>query len=396
MTNLQGDSPNRPSISTEIAQPAIGIALIPLALIEGNPWQTRIDDDPAHVRRVAEDIQARAAADPDDPQMGLLQAPTARPHPTEYGRYQLAFGHTRLAAFKYLTTSPDDGPRWEHFPLIIRRLGDRDMAEMAARENAARKDLTAIETAKAMQRLIKDFGLSQLDAGKIFGYNSQGAVSNLLRLLELPARIQDHVHRGTLPERLARQLLPVMHFDVQQAEEIAERLAGMRDDDGQRDPMCRSMIVDFYSKKGKSLDYPPFALDWPKKPIPTPEDLVTKKTPAELRACVGCEYRVQGRYGSETCMQPACFTAKAKLHAAREARRVSKTLDIPVLAEGESYTVVYAGGYDGQDAAKAALAAGHDSLRIIPSTKNNWETWQTNQVLGSKHVALATVDPDAL
>lgn len=172
---------------TASASQACAPQFIPLDQIDCNPYQVRLADDPVHIQKIADDVLARAIADPADPQAGLLQVPIARPHPSSPGRYQLAFGHTRLAAFRHLRDSEPDGERWERFPLNVRSLSDRDLAEMAARENAARKDLSAIEIARSLQRLISDFHLTQLEAGKIFGYSSQGAVANLLRLLKLPA-----------------------------------------------------------------------------------------------------------------------------------------------------------------------------------------------------------------
>jgi ParB/RepB/Spo0J family partition protein len=385
-----------PTISAEMLDrretPIVAAAVL-VSQIDCNPWQSRIGDDPEHVLKIAEDIKARALADPGDPQSGILQVPIARPIPG--GRYQLAFGHTRLAAFKHLANSEPDGERWEWFPLNVRQLTDRDMAEMAARENAARKDLTAIETARAMQRLISDFALTQLDAGKIFGYSSQGAVSNLLRLLELPEKVQDLVQRGVLPERLARQLIPVTRFDAARAETMASNLAGMPDD-RYRDTRCENMVLDFYGSAGKSLQYAPFDLAWPKKPIQTPDELRTKKTPAELRACNGCEFKIKGKYSGDVCMCPPCFIAKTKLKGTREAERVSKALEIPTPAEGEKVTLVWSGTWENKDMAKALVESKHDSLRLVPALKHGYEAHNNQEVLGSEYVALATVDMDAL
>ncbi len=156
--------------------------LVPLELIDSNPWQGRLDEDAVHVKALAEDIAENT----------LLQPGLGR---RVNGRVQIAFAHSRLAAFKFLDESfgtrgnGQAGDTFALFPVILRELTDRQMSDYAAAENAKRKNLTAIETAQAIQKRIADFGLTQLEAGRPFGYTSQGAVANLLRLLELPPAV---------------------------------------------------------------------------------------------------------------------------------------------------------------------------------------------------------------
>jgi ParB-like chromosome segregation protein Spo0J len=192
-----------------------------LHLISANPWQTRpLDED--HAQALAADIAEH----------GLLQAATGRIHPQRPEYIQLATGHHRLHAFRLLRQEifdkhqgPDEpDPKWATFPIDVREMTDLQMATTAIAENNARKDLSAIEKAQTLSRLIREFNLSQAEAGKPFGLG-QAAVANLLRLLKLPEPIQAHVQSGALPERLARQLVSIAKVFPAEAQKIADATA---------------------------------------------------------------------------------------------------------------------------------------------------------------------------
>ena len=310
------------SISTEMLPPAPMVPAasfyIELSAIDDNPWQTRSGEDQVHITKIADDIRARAAADPGDPQHGLLQVPIARPHPMAPGRYQLAFGHTRLAAFRRLANSEANGELWERFPLNVRPLADRDMAEMAARENAARKDLSAIETARAMQRLIGEFGLGQLEAGKIFGYTSQGAVSNLLRLLKLPKEIQDLVHDGGVPERLARQFVDLVQVSPKAVVKLAGSIAKSDSKEEDFRDGVREMIFDHLAGY---MNNAPWGddLNWPIKAFPASEHLKAKGL-AEIHGCNGCPFHMK-RFGVDACVNKLCWETKVRLSVDADLQR---------------------------------------------------------------------------
>ncbi len=82
-------------------------------------------------------------------------------------------------------------------PVIIRELTDEQNAFMVLVENMQREDLNSIEEAKGLNRLIKDFGLTQENISKSVG-KSRPYVANALRLLKLPAKIQDMISEGAL------------------------------------------------------------------------------------------------------------------------------------------------------------------------------------------------------
>lgn len=142
--------------------------LIPLDLIDSNPWQPRTQVDDSHIADLAASIETES----------LIHPPVVRA--TSDGRYQIAVGHNRKAACALLGRA--------EMECDLRPLTDRQMSDMAAAENARRRDLSAIEKARAIKRRMDDFQLTQLEAARPFGYTDAGTVSNLLRLLEVHLR----------------------------------------------------------------------------------------------------------------------------------------------------------------------------------------------------------------
>lgn len=189
---------------------------VPLGSIDPNPWQPRHGEDMTHVLRIAEDIK----------QNGLLQTPVARlvdagGAPVLLGpefdiaaalaagaRAQQAFGHTRLAAYRVLE---QESAAYASMPLLFRELDNERMALMAWSENQQRKDLTAWEQAKAIQRAMQDFGWAQTEAADKMGLD-RSTLANKLRLLKLPAEQQRQLHTGELSERTALALLPLIEL----------------------------------------------------------------------------------------------------------------------------------------------------------------------------------------
>lgn len=170
--------------------------LIPLDLIDPNPFQPRFDIKPEDVADLAENIYDN----------GLLQIPQAR---RVDGRAQSAFGHRRVAAFRYICNSND--PRFDErraefatMPLIIKDLTDQKMYEYAASENSNRKDLNPIEVARSIVKAA-ELGISQQDAGRLHGY-VKGATSELVQLLGLPQEIINLISDGKLTASHGRHL----------------------------------------------------------------------------------------------------------------------------------------------------------------------------------------------
>jgi ParB family chromosome partitioning protein len=91
-------------------------------------------------------------------------------------------------------------------PIIIRELTDAETLALALIENLIREDIGPLETARAFQRLMEDFGWTQEEMGRRVG-KSRPAVSNALRLLELSQPMQQSLERGELTEGHARALV---------------------------------------------------------------------------------------------------------------------------------------------------------------------------------------------
>lgn len=199
-----------------------------------NPWQPREQIDPEDVKKLALSI----AKD------GLMQAPEGRwvfPDGTPARgmgsadltgsglRVQLAYGHSRLEAFRWLETVKSHSNLfgdWRKMPVVIRELTDEEMARRGVSENLARKDLNAIEEAHAMRRFRDEFKKTSGEIGEIFGL-AESTVRNKIRLLNLPEAVQQDLRRGLISEGTGRALLPL--YDLPEAARLdAEEGDGLR------------------------------------------------------------------------------------------------------------------------------------------------------------------------
>ncbi len=159
---------------------------VPVELIDPNPNQPRQAFDDEGLLSLAESIRQR----------GVLQPVLVRPLPS--GRYELIAGERRWRAAKLA----------EHamIPAIVRRHDDAASLEVALVENMAREDLNPIEEARACAALVEELGLTREEVGLRVG-RSRVAVSNLIRLLELPDAALELIERGELTEGHGRALL---------------------------------------------------------------------------------------------------------------------------------------------------------------------------------------------
>lgn len=186
-----------------------------------NPYQPRKEEDQAAVLEIAQNILHNATVEFD----GLLQVPTVRRR--EYGGYELAFGHTRLASFRYLRDSGNT--RYEQMRVNVRDLSDLQMFELAVTENIKRRDLNPIEQAEAISTYQETFGKTSAEAAEFFGV-AASTVRGLVRLLNLPDDAREKVRSGEINTGAARALLVV--DKLLGAEGVAEVIERMADDDG--------------------------------------------------------------------------------------------------------------------------------------------------------------------
>jgi len=159
---------------------------LPVDLIAPNPRQPRTAFEDEALVGLADSIRTR----------GVLQPVLTRPLPG--GRYELIAGERRWRAAKMAGL--------ETVPAIIRRDDDAASLELALIENMVREELNPIDEARACAALVEELGLSREEVGLRVG-RSRVAVSNLIRLLELPDEVLELVERGRLTEGHGRALL---------------------------------------------------------------------------------------------------------------------------------------------------------------------------------------------
>jgi ParB family transcriptional regulator, chromosome partitioning protein len=159
---------------------------LPIELVSPSPSQPRRAFDEQALQGLADSIRAR----------GVLQPVLVRPAPG--GRYELIAGERRWRAAKLAEL--------DRVPAIVRHHDDATSLEVALIENMAREDLNAVEEARACAALVEELGLSREEVGLRVG-RSRVAVSNLIRLLELPDDAIAAIERGELSEGHGRALL---------------------------------------------------------------------------------------------------------------------------------------------------------------------------------------------
>jgi ParB family transcriptional regulator, chromosome partitioning protein len=182
------------------------VRMIPVASIEPHPGQPRRIFQEEALAELAESIQAR----------GVIQPIVVRPHGH---RFQIVAGERRWRAAQKA--------RLHEVPAIVREFSDEETLEVALIENIQRKDLNAIEEAQAYKRLVGEYGHTQEELGRIV-HKSRSHVANLLRLLDLPAKVQVLVGTGELTMGHARALVSAADPEGL-AEEVVRRDLSVRE-----------------------------------------------------------------------------------------------------------------------------------------------------------------------
>ncbi|WP_395709210.1 ParB/RepB/Spo0J family partition protein [Reyranella sp.] len=133
-------------------------------------------------------------------EFGLLQPILVRPAGGQPDSYEIVAGERRWRAAQKA--------QLHEVPVVVRTMGDLDALQLGLIENLQRADLSAIDEARGYRRLMTDFTQTQEDVAKVVG-KSRPHVANTLRLLELPAPVQEMVQRGALSAGQARTLVGV-------------------------------------------------------------------------------------------------------------------------------------------------------------------------------------------
>jgi ParB family transcriptional regulator, chromosome partitioning protein len=183
---------------------------LPVELIAPNPAQPRRGFDEEGLLALAESIRSR----------GVLQPVLVRP--VVGGRYELIAGERRWRAAQMAEL--------ESIPAVVRHQDDAASLEVALIENMAREDLNPVDEARGCAALVDELGLSREDVGLRVG-RSRVAVSNLIRLLELPDEAIELIERGQLTEGHGRALLLANDHDERRrlAREAAARRWSVRE-----------------------------------------------------------------------------------------------------------------------------------------------------------------------
>jgi ParB family chromosome partitioning protein len=201
---VQQEAPVR--LDAEGGSRAGAVQLIPVAGIEPHPGQPRRIFQEEALAELALSIQTR----------GVIQPIIVRP----YGhRFQIVAGERRWRAAQRA--------RLHEIPAIVREFSDEETLEVALIENIQREDLNAIEEAQAYKRLVDDYGHTQEELGKLV-HKSRSHVANLLRLLDLPAKVQVLLGTGQLSMGHARALITSKDPEGL-AEEVIRRGLSVRD-----------------------------------------------------------------------------------------------------------------------------------------------------------------------
>src|SRR5436190_935848 len=166
---------------------------IPVALVRPNPAQPRTRFDEDAIAALADSIATA----------GVLQPLIVRP--LRDGRYELIAGERRWRAAR--------SAGLETVPALVRDGDEARRLETALIENVAREDLNAVDEARACATLVEDLGISKEELARRLG-RSRPAISNLIRLLDLPTDVLERIESGALSEGHGRAILLADGVDV--------------------------------------------------------------------------------------------------------------------------------------------------------------------------------------
>jgi ParB family chromosome partitioning protein len=172
------------------------LAELPVDAIHPNPRQPRRRFDSDAGAGLADSVRAQ----------GVVQPVLVRPRTA--GGYELIAGERRWRAAR--------DAKLKLIPAVVREADDRDSLLLGLVENVAREDLSPIEEARAFAVVLDEFGLSLGELAERVG-KSKPAVSNRVRLLELPEDVLKMVERGQLTEGHARAVLAVPDHEGRRA-----------------------------------------------------------------------------------------------------------------------------------------------------------------------------------
>ncbi len=350
--------------------------LVPITWLSDNPYQPRQSTTPESVQRLADSITAN----------GLMQAPIARvvlpdgtiadeatldltrillTSPTETQlspgwRIQIAFGHTRLKAFRLLAK---DDPAFARMPVTLAVLTDHQMFVMAYEENENRSSLNAIEQAEAMSRAEKEFGWTHAEIAERMKLE-RSTVSNTIRLTRLPDAVKKQIKAGTMSKRNALALVQLA--DIPEALLEVARKSGAYNPDQLYKQAATMKPDDIRAQIGLMLRYNA-------KPLAGEGEFEQNHffAGAEIVSpfCTSCDHRIAlGK--QHFCPLAACWEAKKAQHKAEALQRASEITGMSAHTGGGVgfHVNTFGGGERGVGAVNAALTKGCTNLHVVNST----------------------------
>jgi len=168
------------------------LAKLPLDLLQRGRYQPRVDMRAETLAELADSIKAQGVVQP------IVVRPLGVPGDGQPQRYEIIAGERRWRAAQMAGLS--------EIPAVIRHIPDEAAIAVALIENIQRENLNPLEEARALSRLISEFGLTHGQAAEAVGRSRTG-VTNLLRLLELPPEVCELIEKRALEMGHARALL---------------------------------------------------------------------------------------------------------------------------------------------------------------------------------------------
>ena len=181
---------------------------LPISEVKPNKGQPRKTFRPEELAELTDSIK----------QNGILQPLLVR---KKGSGYEIVAGERRYQAAKAAGLS--------EVPVVIREISDDEVFKLALIENLQRSDLSPLEEAQGYRQLIKEKGLTQEELAKILS-KSRSAITNTLRLLDLPEEVQGLVEEGKLTAGHARAILAVPSEEgrIQLAQKVVEERLSVR------------------------------------------------------------------------------------------------------------------------------------------------------------------------
>lgn len=234
------------------------LASLPLDLLQRGKYQPRVDMRPESLSELADSIKSQGLVQP------ILVRPLARRNPAETQRYEIIAGERRWRAAQMAGIA--------EIPAVVRDVPDEAAVTMALIENIQRENLNPLEEARALSRLIEEFGLTHQATAEAVG-RSRAAVSNLLRLMELADEVQQLLEQRSIEMGHARALLGLTSrrqqievaglvakkaLSVRETEALVRRLiapAAPRSLQPQADPDIRRLETELSDKLGAKVAF---------------------------------------------------------------------------------------------------------------------------------------------